>query len=189
MKNILSYICLICSSLSVFSCTSKNTSKEFQAEQKIEIKSDSLELTNQIDSLIVADSLLPNIGLLVPEEIEPIEEIIVNLEPIDTTKVYRMVEQMPQFPGGEAEMYSYISKNLKYPDEAIESGVQGRMIIRFVVHRSGKVINAEILKSMHPKCDSAALDVINNMPDWIPGKQNGQVVSVYYMLPIMPHFR
>ncbi len=115
---------------------------------------------------------------------------VISTNKIENIGPFVTAEQMPQFPGGETEMYSYISKNLKYPDEAIESGVAGhRMIIRFVIHSSGKVLDAKIIRGIHPQCDSIALDMIGNMPDWIPGKQNGQAVSVYYTLPISFHFQ
>lgn len=164
--------------LLISSCANKGQLKN------IEETSNSDSAVIKSDTMIYAtdpnEVQLQTIITYIGDTIEPIEH-----KRNDIEKVYTTVEQMPQYPGGDAEMYAFISKNLKFPQEAIENGTAGhRIIIRFVIHRSGKVISAEVLRSINPQCDSIALDVINNMPDWIPGKQDGQNVSVYYMLPI-----
>lgn len=100
-------------------------------------------------------------------------------------KPFSTVEQMPSFPGGEAEMNKYIGKNLKYPVEAQEKGIQGDVTIRFIVSKDGAVTDATILRGFDPACDTAALRVINAMPKWVPGKQKGKIVPVYFTLPIV----
>jgi len=104
--------------------------------------------------------------------------------PLSDNKIYTVVEEMPLYPGGESELLSYISRNLRYPIEAMEKGIQGKVIVRFVVNALGKVEKAEIVRGVNPSLDQAGLKVINSLPNWIPGKQNGKNVAVYYTLPI-----
>jgi len=98
--------------------------------------------------------------------------------------VYQVIEQMPQYPGGESELMSYIAKNLKYPVIAQENGIQGKVILRFVVSKSGVVDKIEVVRSLDPACDKEAVRVVKTLQRWIPGKQNGVNVSVFYTLPI-----
>jgi len=100
------------------------------------------------------------------------------------TSIYDVVETMPQFPGGERKLLDFISRNLKYPTIALNNGIQGRVIIRFVVTRTGKIDKCEVLRSLDPGCDKEALRVVQLLPQWIPGKQNGVNVNTYYTLPI-----
>jgi protein TonB len=95
------------------------------------------------------------------------------------------VEQMPQFPGGERELMGFLSKNLKYPTIAAENGIQGRVTLRFVVSKTGEITDVNIIKGLDPSCDKEAVRVVKTMPKWIPGKQNGRNVPVYYTLPVV----
>ncbi len=99
-------------------------------------------------------------------------------------KPYVGVEQMPAFPGGEVELMKFITKNLKYPVIAAENGIQGRVIIRFVVSKTGDITNVEVLRGLDPSCDKEAVRVVQSMPKWVPGKQNGRNVPVYFTLPV-----
>ena len=90
-----------------------------------------------------------------------------------------------QFPGGPAELLKYIAKNLKYPVIAQENGIQGKVILRFVVNAQGHVENVKVLRSLDPYCDKEAIRVVKSLPQWIPGKQNGRNVPVYYTCPIV----
>ena len=99
-------------------------------------------------------------------------------------KPYTVIEQMPVYPGGEGELLSFIGKNLKYPVIAQENGIEGKVIIRFVVSKTGKISNVEVLRSLDPACDKEAVRVVKMLQNWIPGKQNGVNVPVYYTLPI-----
>jgi protein TonB len=94
------------------------------------------------------------------------------------------VEQMPQFPGGADEMMSWLSNNIHYPAIASDKNIQGRVVLRFVVRPDGSIDNVEIVKSLEPSCDKEAIRAVKSMPKWIPGRQNGNPVSVYYNLPI-----
>ena len=99
-------------------------------------------------------------------------------------KAYEAVEQMPYFPGGESEMMKFIRENIQYPASAKEYGIQGRVILRFVVTETGTIENITVLRSLDPACDKEAIRLLKSMPKWIPGKQNDEIVSVYYTLPI-----
>lgn len=102
----------------------------------------------------------------------------------DDNKVFDMVEQNPSFPGGQAELMSWIGNHLKYPAIAAENGIEGKVIVQFVVGKNGAIRDAVIVRALNPSCDKEALRVVNAMPRWIPGKQNGKEVSVKFTLPI-----
>ena len=99
-------------------------------------------------------------------------------------KVYDVVEQMPEFPGGPAVLYETLVKSIQYPEEARIKGAQGRAIVTFVVEKDGSISNARVVKSVDPSLDAEALRVINTMPKWNPGKQNGEPVRVKYTAPV-----
>ena len=99
-------------------------------------------------------------------------------------KVYTVIEQMPQYPGGEGELLAYINKNIKYPVIAAENGVQGKVTLRFVVTKTGAVDKVEVVRSLDAACDKEAVRVVKTLPRFIPGKQNGVNVSVWFTLPI-----
>ena len=90
----------------------------------------------------------------------------------------------PSFPGGDVACMAWLRDNIKYPVEAIEKGIEGRIIVRFVVTKNGKITNAEVVSSVDPLLETEALRVIRSMPDWIPGKRNGQNVDLQFTLPI-----
>ena len=97
---------------------------------------------------------------------------------------FDVVEQMPQFPGGPTAMMQFLSTNVKYPKDAFEQGIQGRVIASFVVERDGSITGARIARGIHPSLDAEALRVIGSMPKWEPGIQNGETVRVKYTVPI-----
>ena len=103
----------------------------------------------------------------------------------DTINVYDCVEQMPSFPGGSQKLKEFIEENLRYPKELEETCVQGRVIVRFVVERNGKLSNVKVVKSVHPVLDKEALRIVKLMPRWIPGRQNGITVRVKFYIPII----
>lgn len=102
-----------------------------------------------------------------------------------TTGPVTFAEVMPEFPGGEAELHKFIQSNLNYPVVDQENGTEGRVSIRFVVDKNGDITNIEVLRGISPSCDREAVRVVKNMPRWIPGKQNGTPVPVYFNLPIV----
>lgn len=95
-----------------------------------------------------------------------------------------MVEQKPEFPGGEAAMYKWLSDNIVYPPAAAEEGVSGRVVVEFVVGKDGSISNVRVVRSRHTALDKEALRVVKAMPNWIPGRNNGQPVKVTYTLPV-----
>ena len=114
------------------------------------------------------------------------KDVIVVEEPVkvEPEKIFDAVEQMPTFPGGDAALYKFIGDNLVYPAQAAEEGVSGRVTIRFVVERDGTVSQVTVARGKHPALDKEAKRVVSKLPKFIPGKQNGQTVRVFYTLPI-----
>ena len=113
------------------------------------------------------------------------DEIVVEeKKPVEENKVFTAVEQMPQFPGGDAELMKHIQKNLKYPPVAMENNIQGRVVVQFVVTKTGKVGEVKVVRGKDPDLDKEAVRVVKTLPDFIPGKMNGQAVNVWYTLPI-----
>ena len=99
-------------------------------------------------------------------------------------RVYEEVEEMPSFPGGPDALMEWLNNNVKYPVQAQENGVQGRVIVSFVVETDGRIGEAEVARSVDPYLDREALRVVKSMPRWIPGRQNGECVRVRYNVPI-----
>ena len=99
-------------------------------------------------------------------------------------KTFDVVEQMPEFPGGQIAMLDFLSKNIRYPEEAHKAGIQGRVVATFVVEKDGSISNAKVMRSIDPLLDAEALRVISSMPNWIPGKQDGKPVAVKYTIPV-----
>lgn len=99
-------------------------------------------------------------------------------------QIFFIVEDMPEFPGGEMALRTFIANNIEYPAIAQENGIQGRVYVTFVVTKDGSVANASIARGVDPSLDKEALRVVNNLPKWTPGKQRGQMVNVSYTVPI-----
>ncbi len=100
-------------------------------------------------------------------------------------KIFQVVEDMPEFPGGMGECMKYLAKNIKYPTISQENGVQGRVIVQFVVNKDGSIVDAEVVRSVDSYLDKEALRVVSGMPKWTPGKQLGKPVRVRYTLPVV----
>jgi protein TonB len=97
---------------------------------------------------------------------------------------FTVVEVMPEFPGGQAEMAKFLQKNIHYPDMAKEAGIQGKVYISFVVRKDGSVSDVKIIRGVDPSLDKEAMRVVMMMPNWKPGTQNGRPVNVRLNLPI-----
>lgn len=108
----------------------------------------------------------------------------VNQEPNETDSEYSVVEEMPSFPGGDSGLMTYLNQNVKYPFVAAENGIQGKVIVSFVVERDGSISNVKVVRSVDPSLDAEAVRVIKNMPQWNPGKHKGAAVRVKYTMPI-----
>ncbi len=105
-------------------------------------------------------------------------------EPEVSEDVYESVEQMPQFPGGEAEMMKYLAQNIQYPVNAARNNVEGRVVLQFVVEKDGRIGEVKIARTVDPELDAEALRVVKSMPNFIPGRQHGKPVAVWYTIPI-----
>lgn len=95
-----------------------------------------------------------------------------------------LVEQMPEFPGGDNALLAYLQKNIKYPAKALKNNIQGTVIINFIVNADGSIRQAKVTRGIGGNCDEEALRVVNKMPKWKPGKQGGETVPVYYDVPV-----
>ncbi len=100
------------------------------------------------------------------------------------TQVFRIVEDMPEFPGGKQALMKFIAQNVNYPEVAQKDSIQGKVFVSFVVEKNGNVSNTRIARGVHPSLDKEALRVISEMPQWKPGKQRGKAVNVEFTLPI-----
>ena len=105
-------------------------------------------------------------------------------QPVNSTRVYDVVEQMPSFPGGISGLRTYLNQNIRYPAEAQEICVQGRVVVSFVVEKDGHISDVTVLRSVDPSLDKEAVRVVRNMPRWTPGKQGGEPVRVRYNVPV-----
>ncbi len=102
----------------------------------------------------------------------------------EENKVFDVVEEQPSFPGGQGALMQWLRDNIKYPVIAAENGIEGRVIVQFVVSKSGSISNVNVVRGVDPSLDKEAVRVVSNMPNWTPGKQNGTTVNVRYTLPV-----
>lgn len=137
---------------------------------------------------IAAILLVVGVGFFFACDNEDINETLVpDFKSSDTEMekpVFYIVEVMPNFPGGDVELRKFIAKNVIYPTEAVEKGIQGRVYVNFVVDDTGKVIHVGIARGVHELIDEEAIRVVSSMPDWTPGMQRGKYVNVEYTVPI-----
>ena len=99
-------------------------------------------------------------------------------------EVYSVVEDMPEFPGGMGAMNIYIAKNLRYPPDAVEAKISGKVFVSFIVGKEGQITEVDVLRKLYPSLDMEAIRVVKSMPKWKPGMQNGKPVKVKYNLPV-----
>ena len=111
-------------------------------------------------------------------------DVAVEEEEEEDAPVFFIVEEMPEFPGGEAALHRYIAQSIKYPVIAQENGIQGRVYVSFVINQKGEVTNIKIARGVDPALDKEAIRVISKMPKWKPGKQRGKPVKVSFTVPI-----
>lgn len=130
-----------------------------------------LQINVEVDQDTEIEEYIP----FVPEEEE---------EVLEEEQIFVIVESMPSFPGGYEEMMKYLRDNIRYPNLAKESGIQGRVFVAFVVETDGSVTDVQILRGIGGGCDEEAIRVVDNMPRWEPGKQRNITVRVRFNLPI-----
>jgi protein TonB len=118
------------------------------------------------------------------ENAEPVVNEIIEA-PVVETKVFTIVEQMPEFPGGEGALFKFIQSNIQYPPMERDNDIQGRVIVGFVVNEDGSVSDVSVKKGVSAGLDKEAIRVVKLLPKFKPGKQQGKAVKVAYVLPIM----
>ena len=141
----------------------------------IEIVENNQEIQNEVK--IESTEADANTQISAPVEVQQEEEIeeVIN---------FYVIEEKPEFPGGEAAMFQWIAKNIKYPEIAKENGVQGKVFVQFVIGKDGKVTDVQVVRGVDPSLDKEAVRVIQSMPTWKPGKQRGKAVKVSFQIPI-----
>ena len=118
---------------------------------------------------------------------EHINEVVVEppAEPkAEPEQIFKSVEQMPQFPGGDEALLKYLSSHINYPPMAAENNIQGRVVVQFVIDKTGRVGEVKLVRSRDKDLDNEAIRVCKSLPKFTPGRQNGQPVSVWYTLPV-----
>ena len=105
-------------------------------------------------------------------------------EEVEEEEIFMRVEKAPAFPGGQKAMMEYLMKNIKYPAACQEAGIQGRVIVSFVVNKDGTIQNVEVIRGVHEKLDAEAVRVVKSMPAWSPGEQQGRKVRSKFQLPV-----
>ena len=155
--------------------------KDEEVKEEDEIKLDEVEKS---DKAVGAFNVQGNDE--VGGEVLKAKEEIKAPEPpkVEEEKVFDVVEQMPSFPGGNTALMKFLNENIHYPVVAQENGVQGRVVVSFVVKRDGHITDVQIARSVDPSLDKEAQRVVKSMPKWIPGKQNGSAVRVKFNVPV-----
>ena len=146
-------------------------------DDNTEIQEETIETSESTDQAITGPTA-PVSGPVMAGPPAPVQE------ESDEGEIFEVVEQNPQFPGGDAELMKWLTKNLKYPSVAQENGIQGRVLVSFVVNKDGSIVDPKIVRSVDPSLDKEAIRVVSSMPKWTPGRQRGKTVRVKYSLPV-----
>ena len=146
----------------------------------IKVSGQEIKVVEQGDIVTMEGEVKPNQaeGTFTPNE------AVGTFAPSEGEAAFDVVEEMPEFPGGPQAMMDYLMKNVCYPKTAFDANIQGRVIAQFVVDKEGTIRGAHVVKSVDPALDAEAVRVINSMPKWTPGRQNGKVVNVKYTIPV-----
>ena len=146
-------------------------------DDNTEIQEETIETSESTDQAITGPTA-PVSGPVMAGPPAPVQE------ESDEGEIFEVVEQNPQFPGGDAELMKWLTKNLKYPSVAQENGIQGRVLVSFVLNKDGSIVDPKIVRSVDPSLDKEAIRVVSSMPKWTPGRQRGKTVRVKYSLPV-----
>ncbi len=147
-------------------------------EDEMKMQEDLIKENKAISTRNVDGTENPNAPM-----IDDLNNSIIDEKPVKET-VHIIVEQMPEFVGGEQEMLKYLRDNIKYPNEARQQGTTGIVYLTFIISKQGKIQNIKIIRGIGSGCDEEAIRVVESMPNWKPGKQNGSTVPVQFNLPI-----
>lgn len=164
----------------------------FSSMTKIGDIKDKFDESKQVENGVVSDDSFAHVSetekvtLAVKNIAEIGEKAVESSGPkkVFTGKVYDLVDEMPSFPGGLEELYKWIGSNVQYPEVAWENGIEGRVILKFIVEKDGSLRDSTVIHSVHPMLDREALRLVGQMPKWNPGKRAGIPVRVRYYLPI-----
>jgi protein TonB len=159
------------------------TKQEEQKPQPVEVPKQTTQLEIVQDDVEVEDIEI-NAEVDQQEVLEEYVPVEVEEEEVQEQEIFQIVEEMPAYPGGDQKLMEYVAKNIKYPQIARETGIQGRVFVGFVVEPDGSVSNVKVLRGIGGGCDEEAVRVVKSMPKWKPGKQRGKAVRVSYMLPV-----
>ena len=164
----------------------------FSSMKKIEDTKDKFEEPEQVENGVIGGdsfahaSETEKVTSAVKNTAEIGEKAVESSDPkkVFKGKVYDLVDEMPSFPGGLEELYKWIDNNVQYPAVARENGIEGRVILKFIVEKDGSLSDSTVIHSVHPMVDREALRLVGQMPKWNPGKRAGIPVRVRYCLPI-----
>ena len=164
----------------------------FSSMKKIEDTKDKFEELEQVENGVIGGdsfahaSETEKVTSAVKNTAEIGEKAVESSDPkkVFKGKVYDLVDEMPSFPGGLEELYKWIDNNVQYPAVARENGIEGRVILKFIVEKDGSLSDSTVIHSVHPMVDREALRLVGQMPKWNPGKRAGIPVRVRYCLPI-----
>lgn len=137
-----------------------------------------------------ADPVAEPMVLPLPEPVKPDPDFTLVIEPYEPEPLvkelapFKIVEEMPEYPGKEEALYAYLGNNVKYPPYCLDNGIEAKLYVQFIVNKDGSISDVEVLNPQGYGFDEEAKRVISAMPNWKPGKQRGQKVRVYYMIPI-----
>lgn len=144
----------------------------------------STELVIVDDDVEIEEEFVVDVEATIETEVQDFTPVFVEEEEVEEDYIFEIVEENPEFPGGQEAMMTYLRDNIRYPTVARESGIQGSVFVTFVVEKDGSVTNVEILRGIGGGCDREAIRVVRNMPKWKPGRQRNQPVRVQYRMPI-----
>ena len=153
---------------------------KFEKEKEVKDKADVMENEAQAGAVDITEGTNDLNKQVVREQIIAPEPAPVSDEPMNIA----MVEQKPEFPGGEAAMYKWLGDHISYPAQASEEGVSGRVVVQFVISKTGSIEDVKVVRGRHPALDKEAVRLVKAMPKWQPGRNNGQPVKVTYTLPV-----
>ena len=159
------------------------TKQEEPKPQPVEVPKQTTQLEIVEDDVEVEDIEI-NAEVDQTEVLEEYVPVEVVEEDVQEQEIFQIVEEMPSYPGGDQKLMEFVAKNIKYPQIARETGIQGRVFVGFVVEPDGSVSNVKVLRGIGGGCDEEAMRVVKSMPKWKPGKQRGKAVRVSYMLPV-----
>lgn len=141
------------------------------------------EQESKMDDNGIVDLTVPDVKPVVEEKNDPLSSVEMTKQQSDS--VFRIVEQLPEYPGGVVEFMKWLTKTLQYPPGAQRMKIQGTCVVQFIVNKDGSISDAKVKKSLNRLCDAEALRVISKMPNWKPGKMDGKPVRTQFVIPIV----